>query len=171
MELPSRVEDKDDDDDDRRTAQATQDGDDADPDDKLHPSIMDDEKAILKYQEEQQAHMSLLLDSLTPEQREQHDKFRNSRLDLQEIRKIMQAVTGVTTNPSKKVQTVMAGVAKVFAGQIVEEARRANPGNDPLEPHHIRSALRRLRALGQDPSLPAPAASSIVGRRRAGLWR
>lgn len=179
MELPSRSgahrekardRDREDDEEEERGA-AQQEGEDGDQDDKQPQLIDDEDNVIQKYQQEQQAHMALLLDSLTPEQREQHDKYRISRLDLQEVRRIMQAVTGVTTNSSKKVQTVMAGIAKVFAGQIIEEARRISPGNDPLEPRHIRAALRNLRAKGQDPSVPAPSANVFVGRRRGALWR
>lgn len=177
MELPSRSgiqkereRDRDDDDEEEK-GRAQQDGEDGDQDDKQPQLIDDEDNVIQKYQQEQQAHLSLLLDSLTPEQREQHDKFRISRLDLQEVRRIMQAVTGVTTNSTKKVQTVMAGIAKVFAGQIIEEARRLSPGNDPLEPRHIRAALRNLRAQGLDPSLPAPSTNTFVGRRRGALWR
>jgi transcription initiation factor TFIID subunit 11 len=174
MELPSRhVHFKEGEENEEEEKKEPQDGDEGEQEEKAQSQMIDDEEAMQKFQIEQQKYYSLLLDSFTPQQREQHDKYRIAKLDLQEVRKIMLAVTGVTTNPSKKVLTVMAGVAKVFVGQIIEEARKLckpHEMDSPLEPRHIRAALRKLRASGQDPSMPSVCAP-VVGRRTSALWR
>jgi transcription initiation factor TFIID subunit 11 len=57
-------------------------------------------------------------------------------------------------NPNKTTLIVMAAIAKVYTGELVEVAldvqnERGHGG--PLRPAHVREALRRLRRQGLTP--------------------
>ncbi len=112
----------------------------------------------------------LLDDSMTEEQYQQYKAYRNTKFPNAEVRKIMRAA-GVNTQVSPNVLNVMGGITKVFIAQIIEQARKQVGSDQPLEPRHIRTALRELRALGQDPSVNATYTGNLVGRKRGVVWR
>lgn len=52
---------------------------------------------------------------------------------------------------SNKSVIALAGVAKVFVGELVEEARRVAEqagSNGPLQPMHVHAAFQRLKERG-----------------------
>ncbi|KAG1791131.1 histone-fold-containing protein [Suillus subaureus] len=68
-------------------------------------------------------------------------------LPKQAIRKVIQQTTGQQV--SQPVAQIVAGVAKVFVGEIVEKARQVQSRrNDsgPLTPDHLREAYRMYQA-------------------------
>ncbi len=68
----------------------------------------------------------------------------------------MQSVCGSPVNV--KMAIVMAGITKVFVGEIVETARTAMEEwgeTGPIRPRHIREAYRRLRLAGKIPYAPS----------------
>lgn len=99
-----------------------------------------------------------LMEAFTPEQHRRYDAYRRSGLNKAKLRKLMTQTTGGAAL-SEQIVVAMAGITKLFAGQVIEEARRVQaewneatgPDPLPLQPRHLREALRRLRQTGDAP--------------------
>ncbi|KJE91503.1 transcription initiation factor TFIID subunit 11 [Capsaspora owczarzaki ATCC 30864] len=93
--------------------------------------------------------LKLLVDAFTPEQLHRYECYRRSGFPRAVIRKVMQQqLNSAVSIPSV---IVMAGIAKVFVGEIIEQARDVmveRDEGDKIQPAHIREALRRLRSKG-----------------------
>ncbi|GJP36862.1 hypothetical protein CLOM_g21330 [Closterium sp. NIES-68] len=92
------------------------------------------------------AAMQELLDRFTPEQMNRYEAYRRSGFKQASMRRLVHGVAGATVSPQLGI--VMAGVAKLMVGELVETARlvmgeRGDEG--PIRPTHIREAHRRLR--------------------------
>ena len=97
--------------------------------------------------------MQLLVSAFTTTQQDQYEIFRRATFPKSAIRRIMQGVCGFTLPPNTVI--AMAGIAKVYVGEIVEAACLARDGvgeGGPLQPKHIREAVRRLRSEGKVPN-------------------
>lgn len=103
--------------------------------------------------------MQVLVAAFSPEQQNRYELYRRSSLPRSAVRRLMQNVSGTPIPPNAVI--AMNGIAKVFVGEIVEEAldiRDSLSETGPLRPKHIREAIRRLRNRGpfQLSSAPRP---------------
>eukprot|EP01116_Phalansterium_solitarium_P019897 TRINITY_DN5721_c0_g1_i1.p1 TRINITY_DN5721_c0_g1~~TRINITY_DN5721_c0_g1_i1.p1 ORF type:complete len:202 (-),score=7.68 TRINITY_DN5721_c0_g1_i1:95-700(-) len=102
------------------------------------------------------AKVSALLELLSEEQRTRYEFSRRSRLKLSTVQELMKQVAGPRTFNSTSVM-VMAGIAKVYVGEIIETARQAQDEwvdpFGPLRPRHLREAHRRLSLTHKVPGI------------------
>jgi transcription initiation factor TFIID subunit 11 len=107
--------------------------------DRPRPNLKIDEEANIKLQ--------VLVSNFSDEQLDRYEMYRRSAFSKISIKRLMHSITGSV--PSSNVVIAMAGIAKVFVGEIVEEAlevqRQDNETKStPLEPKHLREAYRRI---------------------------
>ncbi|KAG2152800.1 TAFII28-domain-containing protein [Suillus clintonianus] len=121
---------------------------DAEGEDELLPAMADDDySAQLSWQSESKDNLKVLMDNFSPGQYERFEAYRRHALPKQAIRKVIQQTTGQQV--SQPVAQIVAGVGKVFVGEIVEKARQVQSRrNDsgPLTPDHLREAYRMYQA-------------------------
>ncbi|KAG1774691.1 TAFII28-domain-containing protein [Suillus placidus] len=121
---------------------------DVEGEDELLPAMADDDySAQLSWQSESKDNLKVLMDNFSPGQYERFEAYRRHALPKQAIRKVIQQTTGQQV--SQPVAQIVAGVGKVFVGEIVEKARQVQlRRNDsgPLTPDHLREAYRMYQA-------------------------
>lgn len=147
----------------------------------LEEDEMDLQEAI---QKKRAINMGPLMKAMTEEQQDRYAAFRRHFLDKRFVKRLLQHLTRQTVTP--QIVTLVAGVGKVFVGQIVEKAREvrqerlaasANGTSQPsqrqsLRPDHLTEALRRYREEREVPGRFAPgtpnagAGVSANGKRR-----
>uniref|UniRef100_A0A6G1S910 Transcription initiation factor TFIID subunit 11 n=1 Tax=Aceria tosichella TaxID=561515 RepID=A0A6G1S910_9ACAR len=94
----------------------------------------------------QQIQTESIWSKMTEEELNRYEMFRRSTFPKASIKRLMQTMTGAAM--SQNVVIAMSGMAKVFVGELVEEAIRiqARYGESgPIEPKHIREAHRVLK--------------------------
>jgi len=113
-------------------------------DDENLPDMADDDySAQLSWQSKTKDDLKVLMDNFTPEQYDRYEAFRRNALPKQAVRKVIQQALGQQV--SAPVAQVVAGVAKVFVGEIMEKARTVQEERGeigPLSPDHLREAYR-----------------------------
>jgi len=115
-----------------------------------HPTREAAEKAKQEAEAEERERMQLLVSSFTEDQLDRYAMYRRGALPKATIKKVMQTITG--TSVGHNVVIAMAGIAKVFAGEVVEEALKnledSGDSGQPLKPKHLREAVRKMRDRG-----------------------
>lgn len=111
-------------------------------------------KSKKEIEEEEREKMQVLVSNFTEDQLDRYEMFRRAAFPKAAVKRLMQTITGCSV--SQNVVIAMSGIAKVFAGEIVEEAldvMEEQTGGEPgaLQPKYLREAVRRLRNRGQIP--------------------
>jgi len=111
----------------------------------------DDDAAVEAQRDADRVRMLELLKTFTPSQMERYESYRRSNLSKPMLRKLFRAATGVNLNPNGLI--ILAGVSKMFVGEMVETARdvmRAKGLNEyeEIKPEHLREAAALIDAKG-----------------------
>ncbi|KAJ3170118.1 hypothetical protein HDU87_008835 [Geranomyces variabilis] len=100
-----------------------------------------------------------LFQTFTPEQQARYEAFRRSKIPKPTMKKHLTALCGQSVSDSTAI--VVAGVAKLFVGEMTERAREVMlewGDTGALQPGHLREAYRRYKTN--------PTAFSIPGSRK-----
>merc|ERR1712183_739397 len=110
------------------------------------------ERNKMEQMQEDREKMQLLVSRFTEDQLDRYAMYRRAALPKTTIKRIMQTITGCAVGHN--VVIAMAGISKVFAGEVVEEAldyMESIGESGPLKPKHLREAARKLRNRGHMP--------------------
>jgi transcription initiation factor TFIID subunit 11 len=112
-----------------------------------------EKKEETECQERDRKNMQALVAAFSSEQNDRYEFYRRSAFSKPAIKRLMQNVAGVSV-PANAV-IAMAGMTKVFVGEVVEEAldvRDKLRDDGPVQPKHLREAVRRLKRKGSVPT-------------------
>ena len=119
----------------------------------LGPSKKSKTKTLTE-NEAEAARFLTFYDSLSPDQQRRYEAYRRSRLNPKDVKQLMLKQTGPSRKITEPASIVVAGVTKLFVGDLVERARcimETRKETGPICPQHLREAYRQLQKAGQLP--------------------
>ncbi|XP_054273928.1 transcription initiation factor TFIID subunit 11 [Macrosteles quadrilineatus] len=122
------------------------------------------EKSKKELEEEEREKMQVLVSNFTEAQLDRYEMYRRSAFPKAAIKRLMQTITGCSV--SQNVVIAMSGIAKVFVGEVVEEAldvMEQMGETGAVQPKHLREAVRRLRRRSGTPISRTRKTLNIMG--------
>lgn len=104
-------------------------------------------------EEEEREKMQVLVSNFTEDQLDRYEMYRRAAFPKAAIKRLVQTISGGSV--SQNVVIAMSGIAKVFVGEIVEQAldvMEEYEDTGPLQPKHLREAIRIIKSKGGMPS-------------------
>ncbi|XP_076801710.1 transcription initiation factor TFIID subunit 11-like [Clavelina lepadiformis] len=95
---------------------------------------------------EERLKMQRLVTSFSEDQLNRYEMYRRSSFPKASIKRLLQTIAGCSV--SHNVVIAVSGVAKVFVGEVMEQALDVMEQlgeQPPVKPRHIREAMRRLK--------------------------
>jgi transcription initiation factor TFIID subunit 11 len=132
-----------------------------DDDNYVEEVDQDKDEIIRERIAQSQEQMKHILELLSEDQLKRYETFRRVGFPRPAIRKLMSKVLDQQVNMNSVI--VVSGIAKVFVGELVEEARKVMDDlgeSGQIMPSHLLEAHRRLKAANLAP------AASIYKRKR-----
>lgn len=112
-------------------------------------------------EQEEREKMQVLVSNFSEDQLNRYEMYRRAAFPKASIKRLIQSISGCSV--SQNVVIAISGIAKVFVGEVVETAldcmeRGLEEGEAraPIEPKHIREAVRILRPAQNMPKRVRP---------------
>jgi len=104
-------------------------------------------------QEEERIKMQVLVSKFSEDQLNRYEMFRRAAFPKAAIKRLMQSISGAGI--SQNAVIAMAGIAKVFVGEVVETAldtKESLGESGPLQPKHLRESVRQMKKQNAIPN-------------------